>query len=466
MAKRYVTPGDIGAAPASHVGSRDGHPLATTTLAGMMAGADKAEVERVRGRVYDVSRYLSVQAAVNDWMAARRGTLYFPPGEHVVTDTILAEPSGHITEAMEIRGDGATILHGSALAGKPVFHVRNNTDWVWRGLTWNGGITIRGDGTNTGASAETAQLLLEADNSPGALYNFRIVKPRLESGMGHGLHIRGYVFQGVVESSEVLSGGNTTGRGYYLEYAWGRIPAQIRLLEPMSEGFLRGIENTVTTDLVILGGTFLGAWEYGGFLKLSGGLLVGTHFEDNWRSAADINSGDAGVYVENQPNLVGVTSPTTLAGQKQKWGVKTYLSGGSSGTIQGGAATVNAGGGSGSTLAITGVTESNIVRGNNVAVVNLDTQQKASADRGDASVTLTAASEPVQRFATTLTANRTVTLPTSGVYNGLTFRVVRTGQGSGTLAVGGLKTIPADTAAFVEVMHDGTAWRLVGYGAL
>lgn len=90
-----------------------------------------------------------------------------------------------------------------------------------------------------------------------------------------------------------------------------------------------------------------------------------------------------------------------------------------------------------------------------------------SADRGDASVTLVAGTdEPTQRFATTLTANRTVTLSSTGVYNGAKFTVVRTGLGAFTLDVGGLKTIPSGTAAFVDVKHDGTAWRLVRYGTL
>jgi hypothetical protein len=98
--------------------------------------------------------------------------------------------------------------------------------------------------------------------------------------------------------------------------------------------------------------------------------------------------------------------------------------------------------------------------------VNGRPAKRVSADRGDASVTLTMTDAFIQRFATTLTANRTVTLPTTGVYNGATFRVVRTGLGAFTLNVGGLKTIPSSTAAFVEVTHDGTAWRLTGYGVL
>jgi hypothetical protein len=91
----------------------------------------------------------------------------------------------------------------------------------------------------------------------------------------------------------------------------------------------------------------------------------------------------------------------------------------------------------------------------------------ASDDRGDAGRTLVANTDyAVQRFATTLTANRTVTLSTTGAGRGCRFRVVRTGLGAFTLDVGGLKTIPSATAAFVDVEHDGTSWRLAAYGAL
>lgn len=88
-----------------------------------------------------------------------------------------------------------------------------------------------------------------------------------------------------------------------------------------------------------------------------------------------------------------------------------------------------------------------------------------SADRGDASVTLNAGTDvEIQRFATELTQNRTVTLGTGGA--GARFRIVRTGLGAFTLDVGGLKTIPSATAAWVDVGHTGTAWILTGYGTL
>lgn len=89
-----------------------------------------------------------------------------------------------------------------------------------------------------------------------------------------------------------------------------------------------------------------------------------------------------------------------------------------------------------------------------------------SADRGDTSPTLDMGSETTQRFDTTLTVNRTVTLPSSNAFKGAKFRVVRTGLGAFTLDVGGLKTIPSATAAYVDVEYNGSAWQLAGYGAL
>lgn len=86
---------------------------------------------------------------------------------------------------------------------------------------------------------------------------------------------------------------------------------------------------------------------------------------------------------------------------------------------------------------------------------------------GDADVSLTAGTDaPIQLFETTLTTNRTVTLNTTDAINGNTFRIVRTGLGAFTLDVGGLKTIPSATAAFVDVSFNGTAWKLTGYGTL
>ena len=88
-----------------------------------------------------------------------------------------------------------------------------------------------------------------------------------------------------------------------------------------------------------------------------------------------------------------------------------------------------------------------------------------SSDRGDTDLTLNAGTDvEVQRFATALTNNRTVTLGTG--YPGAQFTIVRSGLGAFTLDVGGLKTLPAGTAAWCDVGYDGTAWILKRYGTL
>jgi hypothetical protein len=87
------------------------------------------------------------------------------------------------------------------------------------------------------------------------------------------------------------------------------------------------------------------------------------------------------------------------------------------------------------------------------------------ADRGDNNVTINAGTDAeIVRFATALTANRTVTLGSG--YAGAKFTIVRTGLGAFTLAVGALKTLAAGTAAWADVGHDGTAWFLVRQGVL
>lgn len=88
-----------------------------------------------------------------------------------------------------------------------------------------------------------------------------------------------------------------------------------------------------------------------------------------------------------------------------------------------------------------------------------------ASNRGDNNFTLNADQDvPLQPMGSVLTANRVVTLGTG--FAGAWFRVVRSGLGAFTVDVGGLKTIPAGTAAIVEVGHDGTQWFLTLYAPL
>lgn len=90
------------------------------------------------------------------------------------------------------------------------------------------------------------------------------------------------------------------------------------------------------------------------------------------------------------------------------------------------------------------------------------------AVRGNGSTTLTAGiDKPVQRFNAPLTANRTITLSTTGATEGDPFTIVRTAAATGaySLDVGGLKSL-ATAGTWCEVVFDGAAWVLVAAGTL
>lgn len=72
---------------------------------------------------------------------------------------------------------------------------------------------------------------------------------------------------------------------------------------------------------------------------------------------------------------------------------------------------------------------------------------------------------PVLRMDAAMRVNRTVTLSTTGAYQGARFEIYQSGGGAFTRSIGGLKTIPASTDAKVEVVYDGVAWRLNNYAA-
>jgi hypothetical protein len=90
-----------------------------------------------------------------------------------------------------------------------------------------------------------------------------------------------------------------------------------------------------------------------------------------------------------------------------------------------------------------------------------------TADVGDAAKTLQArVDSETQIWATTLTADRAVSLSTTGAYAGAKFHIARPAAGAFNLNVGTgpLKALAADT--WCEVTYDGSAWALTKYGAL
>ena len=88
-------------------------------------------------------------------------------------------------------------------------------------------------------------------------------------------------------------------------------------------------------------------------------------------------------------------------------------------------------------------------------------------DLGDTDVTLTYLIDPPRvKFATTLTANRTVTLDTSSAGYLAWFRIERYDTEAYTIDINGLVTMPVSTQYYAEVQYNGTAWVLLSSGAL
>jgi hypothetical protein len=95
--------------------------------------------------------------------------------------------------------------------------------------------------------------------------------------------------------------------------------------------------------------------------------------------------------------------------------------------------------------------------------------KSVSADSGDAAKTLTAeTSEDTQIWNTPITADRAVTLSTTGAFNGAKFHIVRTAAATGAfnlnVGTGPLKALTA--GQWCDVEYDGSAWILTGFGSL
>jgi len=117
----------------------------------------------------------------------------------------------------------------------------------------------------------------------------------------------------------------------------------------------------------------------------------------------------------------------------------------------------------------------NIESSSSGATISVEDWNKPSisADNGDANLAISVGDEQVQMFETTLTADRTVTLPEhevngTNVFNGLTYKIVRTsGAGAFTLYVkdndgNTIGSIAPSKKGAITVMYRRIDWELIG----
>lgn len=100
-------------------------------------------------------------------------------------------------------------------------------------------------------------------------------------------------------------------------------------------------------------------------------------------------------------------------------------------------------------------------------------QMDALTDIGNASTTLTAASDRLQYANVTLTANRTVTLPGGGLYDGMEFEIIRRAATPGAFTLQVIDPISAvnhsfaaNVNGFVRYRAQGGSWRKLAAGVL
>jgi hypothetical protein len=104
-----------------------------------------------------------------------------------------------------------------------------------------------------------------------------------------------------------------------------------------------------------------------------------------------------------------------------------------------------------------------------VAFGHLDAQWSLTADVGNAPASLTVGTHNLTNiWNTPLTADRAVTLNTTGAYAGARFRIIRTAAATGSfnlnVGTGPLKALKA--GQWCDVEYNGTAWVLAAYGQL
>lgn len=330
------------------------------------------------------------------------------------------------------------------------------------------------------ASAATFDLRLIARATANGAYTNRaadvVLYPEIASGVTNtsactGLSITAYRN---INAANTDAGTLTTMRGLSVVYGHintvgGNAPATtnadgVVVFPTCRTGTIGTLRGFYVDPLSSSGGTVTT------FTGFSAGALVGGTTTHAYRGQVASGSGRWNLFMDGTADnhlqgdtLLGTSTPTGNAEKLQVTGNVAVT-----GTIRAGTFTV-------ATLPTVGTARrlawASDLAGGAGYVVDNGAQWERVKDFGTATVATDAAftltvntSAPDQVHTGTLTADRTITLSTTGAWNGARFRVTRTGAGAFNLSVGGLKNLATNTWA--EVVYNGSAWVLAAYGTL
>ena len=413
----------------------------------------------------------AIQAALDYWVTTSYtlpSELVIPAGIYLISSPLHASYTSH-THHLKTLNCRGTLRGNNLAANEDVIKFSTNNSFVStfiiNGLAVEdcglGGSCIVFDGGETN-TAEAMYIV--AINEPSV----RTTNASTDTAGGHGITFQNGFFEASVVSPRVGKVNDSCYGLYFKQSDLTNIVSSVDMLNPNIRGgkhciYFEGQD----FDTDIVGGTLLFAKEEGLFMEATATAHIrGLHVENCGEGASSMASSIyAGIRISGQ--YIDLKNIRCANSSKMKYGVRVFAN--KRATISGlhGADT-------------TGLFKKAFLQGPNAQFTvndlptegyeitygtsvhfDMPSQHLVGTNIGDTNVTLEATDPFSQRYASTLTANRTVTLPTTE-WNGLRFQICRTAATAGafTLDVGGLYTIPADTNGTVTVMGTGTGWKL------
>jgi len=268
--------------------------------------------------------YAAINKALTHWLQRTvRGEFKFLSGRNYRCNTAIAKTiSSNMTGAWSITGYGARLTSGLSTG----YLLGLTSAACVRHLAIKG-LTLCGLGSEDG--------ILKLDGGGGGawLYGLSLRDLNLDGFGGNGIFVTGSVFESALDAVNVRTS-NVVGDCILFDNGAGII-SSIDLNNCNTSGGLRGAYvASPCGDVKVIGGTYLLAQTYGMLLANNfGSAVINAHFENNWKSAADLANGGSGLKISNAGTVMGVFGTTN---DKQKYVVEFYAGGNNCHIVGGG----------------------------------------------------------------------------------------------------------------------------------
>jgi len=269
----------------------------------------------------------AIQAAIDAWAALDSGVLFFPPKKFRIGTALSNTFSANKYGTHRISGYGATILHGGLTAGTALTLTGNAV------VRYIDIVGLKFDGEGTALNG----LVIDGGNPASKFfYHSAVEDVKFEGFLGNGLKLTGSFFESqLMRVHGNAPAANTTGYPIYVDNGASGAISSLEVVSCTTVHGKHGLYvKSPVSDVKMYGGTYIQAQDYGVYYEnIQGGEISGVHVENNWQSAADINSGGPGLYVTGGATVSGVFGTTN---SRQKYVVGAYAGAGSRMVIIGG----------------------------------------------------------------------------------------------------------------------------------